>query len=529
MKFKQFLSFSSLILFKALLISIIPVSILTTSILYSKNDSVKKLENKIEAIGSKEELNYDYKNALLEDTNQKATSDSVLVYFINWNAVFHRFGIVSHLIKILEKNPQKEIYFFHRSNAKIDLSEITNNSKYSNFHYFNFTSSFNFTDFNSFFSQEFFPQEIIKTINDLEKKQNKKIDFYADDYLLLNSIKFLMDELNKTSFYNISGWNKVKERFAKNFSILNGVNSVNLFADGTASMNFFSNTLYDAFLFSGNKLESNNKYLSQTITDSSGINDFHDLMLYLLSFVTTNEKGNNIQTTKYFLPTRQMVNEANFPDSILLNNKKENDFFNPYNSLEADLISFCKALNIESKQLLNNVFSKEKLNENDFLFMENNTNYIYSGRLLNMPDIVLAEARKLLEIKKIATNNPNIKNYNIIFKGHPRDEIQDIIDKLKVAIKRLDPSDNAEWLHVINPKIPYEIYLVNGIFSNDPSKNKIVKLFTTFSTINLFLYAEDPSLDNIENILVNQKEVDDINYYFTSNSLIFPKNKFKIS
>ncbi|MGL5521737.1 MAG: hypothetical protein ACRDAW_00505 [Metamycoplasmataceae bacterium] len=526
MKFKKFLSLSSLIFAKILLISTVPVGILTASIIYSRNDSVKKLENKIQQIGSKEELNYDYKNALLEDINQKVNSNSALVYFINWNSVFHRFGIVSHLIKILEKNPQKEIYFFHRTTAKIDLTEIVNNKEYSNFHYFSFSSPFGFTHFSSFYLQEFFPQEIIKTINELEKNQNKKIDFYADDYLLLSSIKFLMEELNRSNFYSVSGWNKVKERFTNNFSILNKMDSINLFADGTASMNFFSNSLYNAFLFSGNKLEPNNKYLSQTITNSFNINDFHDLMLYLLSFVTTNEKGNNIQKTKYFLPTRQMVNEANFPDSILLNNKNKDDFFNPYNSLEADLISFCKTFTFKSKQILNNVFSKEPLDNNEFLFMENNTNYIYSGRLLENPEIVISEAKKLLEIKKIAIDN-NIINYNIIFKGHPRDE--NIISKLKVAINKLDPSDNAEWLHVINPKIPYEIYLVNGIFSNDTTKNKIVKLFTTFSTINLFLYAEDPSLENIENILVNQKEVDDINYYFTSNSLIFPKNKFKIS
>ncbi len=73
-----------------------------------------KFDNPLQPISlSAKQREYEETNArenLLEDAKQKAADDqAVLVYSVNWLGVLHKFGTVSHLLKVLELNPKKEI------------------------------------------------------------------------------------------------------------------------------------------------------------------------------------------------------------------------------------------------------------------------------------------------------------------------------------------------------------------------------------------------------------------------------------
>lgn len=100
---------------------------------------------------------------------------------------------------------------------------------------------------------------------------------------------------------------------------------------------------------------------------------------------------------------------------------------------------------------------------------------------------------------------------------------------MRSKINEFDKSDNGSWLFTIDPKIPYEIYLTNGTFSNNIKKNKEVFLYTTFSTINLFLYAEDQGLKMVEKILLSKNEINDIEFMFGEETKIFPKEKWVLN
>lgn len=490
-------------------------------------------KNKIDFIESKKNI-YDYNNALEEDVKQKSQSDSILIYFINWIATFHKLGAASHLIKILELNPEKEIYFIIRSNVVMDLSAITNNkSKYPNFNFIFINEKFNnSSNIHSLMYFNFFPKEIENIVNSTIDK-NKEIDFYCDDVIILNVIDLLINK-NRTIYpfpHLIEG--TIKNLY-KGFNLLKKMKSINMFADGTGSTNFYSSLFYENFLFIGNKI-ANKKYVSEDFSNewfdypkSDNYDLINILMMFMYSFIVTNNKGNDSEKTKYFLPTFQLVNEVNEKTSRILETN-ENDFFDPYNSLEADLISFCKTFNNDSQKLLISIFSKSIYNPLDYEFMNNNYNYIYSGRLLFEEKILNDEVKKLLYIKQEIIKK-GIKNYNVIFKGHPRDSDKDTLqNKLRSKINEFDKSDNGSWLFTIDPKIPYEIYLTNGTFSNNIKKNKEVFLYATFSTINLFLYAEDQGLKMVEKILLSKNEINDIEFMFGEETKIFPKEKWVLN
>lgn len=523
-KFKKQKKYS--LIFSSLIAATSFAALTFSAILLTSNSIglTKQKNNKINFIGSKKQ-SYDYKNALEKDVIQKSKSDSVLLYYINWYAVFHRFGSSSHLIKILELNPNKEIYFIARKNVNLDLSHIENNKeKFPNFNFVNIDDSISVGDINFITNGDYFPFEV-ESIIDTINMQNKKIDFYSDDYFVLKPIETITKNLQNTEYYDSAKWNQIIKNIYSNFKKLKKMNSINLFADGTASSDFYSNSLYNSFLFSGNKIE-NDKYLSEDIElVDKEIDDAQNLLLFLSSLITTNNKGNNVQKTKFFLPTTQMIDEINDPKVPALKTNNE-DFFNPYNSLEANLINFCSTFNVESWALLNSVFYNGIFNPSDYEFMNNNNNYVYSGRLLSDTNID-EEVRKILQIKS-SIKADGVSKYNIIFKGHPRDESEQKTQiKLRKRINELDKSDDGSWLFAINPKIPYEIYMANGTFDNNMEKNKIVKLYTTHSTINLFLYAEDSKLNKIQKILINHKEKEAILHSFGEDSKIFPKSKWQ--
>lgn len=478
------------------------------------------LSDKIKFVGSKKQ-NYNYNDALKNDVIQKAHSKSVLLYFINWHATFHKLGSASHLIKILELNPEKEIYFIIRSDVAMDLSAIINNKKYPNFNFIIINKGLNVSNINSLVNFNFFPPEIEDVVNSIITK-NKEIDFYSDDFFIFKTIELLLQNIKQLYYNSLLKINIIKNIY-NCFNKLEKMKSINMFSDGTLSVYFYSKLFYENFLFIGNKI-ANEKYVSENFSWSNNNQTIDNLMMFMYSLIVTNKKGNDQQKTKYFLATTELVNEVNEKTTAILETKC-NDFFDPYNSLEADIISFCKTFNNDSQIILNSIFSKTIFNPSDYEFMDNNYNFVYSGRKLTYENLD-SEVRKLLNIKQ-EIEKKGIKNYNVIFKGHPRDSDKDTLQKkLRSKINEFDNSDDGSWLFTIEPKIPYEIYLTNGTFSNNIEKNKVVLLYTTFSTINLFLYAEDQNLKMIEKILLNETEVGEIKFMFGENSKIFPKEKW---
>ncbi|MGL4343089.1 MAG: hypothetical protein ACRCRZ_00770 [Metamycoplasmataceae bacterium] len=505
-------------------------TIYLTSALATNSINLKEKENiSSKSIGSQNEI-YDAQNALTKDVEQKSKTDSILIYFMNWPSIFHRFGSVSHLTKILEENPNKEIYFFQRPSMKFSLKEFEN---FQNFHSYTVEGDMLINNIFSIENQKFFPNDL-KQIIDEANKNGRKIDFYSDDYLMLKPITTILHNL-EGDYFLPKQWNDIIKNLFNEFSILKKVSSINMFADGDASMEFFSNEVYDGFLFANNILDSNGKYISTTkYNDKTNetVNSIEDLLLFLLSFVVNSEKGHDSQKTKYFLPTIQMVEEANWKESTILNTN-ENDYFNPFNSLEADFISFCRTLSPESMDLIYAAFAIDKPNVEmiDNEIMKDHVNYIYNGRRLfdekaDEEQIVIDEVDKLLNIKAKADEIGH--PFNIIFKGHPRDQDADLIQaRLSQEIKKRNSDDDCSWLKVIDPKIPYEIYLINGVFENNPTLNKVVKIFAGWSTINLFLYADDPTLEKIEKIYISSSEDEKRNYFYSNKSKIFPEDKIE--
>ncbi|MDK2819820.1 MAG: hypothetical protein KFW07_03210 [Mycoplasmataceae bacterium] len=494
------------------------------------------IDNKSSSIGSTNQ-DYEFENALQEDVQQKANSDSVLFYYINWDAIFHRIGPASHLLKILEANPKKEVVFIKRNNVNVDLSIINNNKeKYPNFKFINLDSIYLINSIQSVKTQDFFTQQVENELNKL-KNEGKKIDLYIDDVFLMRPITTVIRHFTENDFYSTRDFEQIKNNLINNFQNLNNLNSINMFGDGTASVDFYNNSVYNAFLLAKNEI-IDNKYKSSKFLNIENkdiyenINGIEDLILYLTYFITTNNKGNLEEKTKFFLPSKQMVDEINLDGANVLDLNIENkDFFNPYNSLEADLIAFCRTFDPELANDLYNILKVKDFNNDDYNFMDNSINHVLSGRLLQTEEIIKEEAQKLVNLYNEITKDPAIdpKKVNIIFKGHPRNAIPHIKDSLNWAIKGITGSGDPEWLKIVNPTIPYELYLINGVFMSDESKNKVVQLYVGYSTINLFLYADDPSLKDIKDILINQKEDATINSNFSKESKMFPSTKRKVN
>ena len=304
-------------------------------------------------------------------------------------------------------------------------------------------------------------------------------------------------------------------------------------------MNFYNNYYYNQYLTINNQINIDGVYNSSLKTKEIGnlfiegkhdesfrlFNQDYNPSLFINGLINTNIKGNSYEKTKFFMISTQSVVEINSKDtSALTLNNKENDFFDPYNTLNSNLISLVKTFSNDMMADLFSSFNKEALNITDFNFMNNHDNYIYSPAIMNNQLEIDVEANSVIKIYNEAIIDSPTKNIQIILKGHPRDS--NILNKIKSGIKKLNPSFDLSILFELNSSIPYELYLISGIFDSNPLKRKNVGLYQAFSTIGSMMYSENRQ-DDILKFYVNDFGKNWLDDFSGSKSKIYPQNKIE--
>lgn len=503
----------------------------------------------------------EFQNAIYQDAFEKATYDpnSILVYSIYWFGVFHRFGLVSHILSVLEINPDQKIYVMETSN-KNDYSTLLalkpdGTRKYPNVKIVESAPGFDSTDGVWLLSNRFItPIDFFKDI--YKENPNARIHGYFADFTILEVIK---------NFFNGSNLPILKKNIHDYWGMFNKFESLSIFADGTSSVDFFDTTFYNYLLKAGigeyTEMVSNVPGISkfeykeaanfrkQFLESQKKGEDFthkflekNNAIMYVASLITTKDFNNDneyplkdatnmpvqYKDSKFFLPTTEFIRDVNRKGSTFL--KTSNDeFFNPYNSYEADLIESLKKLPKEKFDELTkilkakDVFADKTLSEK----MKGKINVVYSGTLLNNDSVSLSDqkATRKSEIDNLRAIKILVENENplekekvqIIYKGHPRDKTAEAIkEAFKQTIIENNITDIAvPNILVVDPAIPYDLYLVSGLFDSNPAFDKVVKLYSSYSTIIWFLFADGRSDDIIkiaisEDTKFNSKYIENI-------------------
>lgn len=485
----------------------------------------------------------EFQNAIYQDAFEKATYDpnSILVYSIYWFGVFHRFGLVSHILSVLEINPDQKIYVMETSKKNdystlLALNEAGTARKYPNVKIVESAPGFDSTDGVWLLSNRFItPIDFFKDI--YKENPNARIHGYFADFTILEVIK---------NFFNGSNLPILKKNIHDYWGMFNKFESLSIFADGTSSVDFFDTTFYNYLLKAGigeyTKMASNKfeykeaaNFRKQFLESQKKGEDFthkflekNNAIMYIASLITTNDFNNDneypvpdissgkvqYKDSKFFLPTTEFIRDVNRKGSTFL--KTSNDeFFNPYNSYEADLIESFKRLPKDKFDELTEILKAKAIIEDQNLTnsMKNKINVVYSGTLLNNDGVspsVQQTTRKseidnLRAIKTIVGRDNPGETVQIIYKGHPRDKTAEAIkDAFAQTIKEFNIDDiSVGEILVVDPAIPYELYLFSGLFDSDPTSGKVVKLYSSYSTIIWFLFADGRS-DDIIKIAINE-------------------------
>lgn len=487
----------------------------------------------------------EFQNAIYQDAFEKATydPDSILVYSIYWFGVFHRFGLVSHILSVLDINPNQKIYVMETS-KKNDYSTLLalkpdGTRKYPNVKIVESAPGFDSTDGVWLLSNRFItPIDFFKDI--YKENPNARIHGYFADFTILEVIK---------NFFNGSNLPILKKNIHDYWGMFNKFESLSIFADGTSSVDFFDTTFYNYLLKAGigeyTKMASNKSeykeaanFRKQFLESQKKGEDFthkflekNNAIMYIASLITTKDFNNDneypvkdatnmpvqYKDSKFFLPTTEFIRDVNRKGSTFL--KTSNDeFFNPYNSYEADLIESFKRLPKDKFDELTEILKAKAVIEDQILTdsMKNKINVVYSGTLLNNDGVspsVQQTTRKseidnLRAIKVLVEKEDPVANkgkVQIIYKGHPRDKTAEAI---KAAFAQTIDDNKitditVDEIKVVDPAIPYELYLFSGLFDSDPAFNKVVKLYSSYSTIIWFLFADGRS-DDIIKIAINE-------------------------
>ena len=487
----------------------------------------------------------EFQNAIYQDAFEKATydPDSILVYSIYWFGVFHRFGLVSHILSVLDINPNQKIYVMETS-KKNDYSTLLalkpdGTRKYPNVKIVESAPGFDSTDGVWLLSNRFItPIDFFKDI--YKENPNARIHGYFADFTILEVIK---------NFFNGSNLPILKKNIHDYWGMFNKFESLSIFADGTSSVDFFDTTFYNYLLKAGigeyTKMASNKSeykeaanFRKQFLESQKKGEDFthkflekNNAIMYVASLITTKDFNNDnvypvkdatnmpvqYKDSKFFLPTTEFIRAVNRKGSTFL--KTSNDeFFNPYNSYEADLIESFKRLPKDKFDELTEILKAKAVIEDQILTdsMKNKINVVYSGTLLNNDGVspsVQQTTRKseidnLRAIKVLVEKEDPVANkgkVQIIYKGHPRDKTAEAI---KAAFAQTIDDNKitditVDEIKVVDPAIPYELYLFSGLFDSDPAFNKVVKLYSSYSTIIWFLFADGRS-DDIIKIAINE-------------------------
>lgn len=123
------------------------------------------------------------------------------------------------------------------------------------------------------------------------------------------------------------------------------------------------------------------------------------------------------------------------------------------------------------------------------------------------------EANKVMDFykanKKISGDGRQI---NIIYKPHPR-ELQSNLDELKKLVSEKSSADpeapsTPDWFYTINGKIPFEVFLISGLFYDNSTTNTKFRFYLDgYSTTVQVYYDLQASQDQVINYVFNNETV----------------------
>ncbi|AAT28032.1 hypothetical protein [[Mycoplasma] mobile] len=464
--------------------------------------------------------------------------DNVLVYYNSWDGVIQRMSQFSSLLKILEINPNKKIYIlsnYDEGFSNKNYSLIT--AKYKNVIFKKIPNANNASRIDSWSNAEF---ENIKLEN-----PGKKFDiFMPAEVWYQNAMKFVSNIKNNDQDGAVAIIDKYKAFFE--------FNSIAFITDGSAERTYIDDNIFNFYSFSKNKFNSatktfqpsidlKKKFLQNEPSFELNIQNASLLWQSLVSNDENNLKPNSTSQNVFFFASTDMIRNLNDSSTSSLSlNDSFSGWFDPFYSSNLRILKMYTSLSQESKTLFLSVINSSNIIvENSLDDMNNNLNIVYSGNIIFDNDIsnsdlfAETEATRILSLlNKTITENPNqpIHQIKFIFKGHPRDRLiseGQTLDYIKTLREKVEMRKNLfestkklnqnEWLRFWDKNIPFEFYLLNGFIENNPLKNKLVKMYTQYSTILHLLESED-LLNTVSNIIISEEGRKNIVEKFYGNS-----------
>lgn len=162
-----------------------------------------------------------------------------------------------------------------------------------------------------------------------------------------------------------------------------------------------------------------------------------------------------------------------------------------------------------------------QIDKEDLSFATGKDNYILLGSRMGETSTPDTEANKVMKFykdnKKISGDGRQI---NIIYKPHPR-ELQANLDELKKLVSEKSSVDSevsttSDWFHTINGKIPFEVFLISGLFNDNSTTNTKFRFYLDgYSTTAQVYYDLQASQDQVINYVFNNQTVYDqaVGYY----------------
>lgn len=493
--------------------------------------------NNNEYIWANKKSNFDVSelqnNSFVDDFSSNKNQNAVIFYDITWVASLHKYTPITHMIKTLEMNPNQTVFLLinrqSMTEEKLNLESLK--QKFPNFNY-----EFYDRDVRRF-NYHYYAMPIIKRLIQEHNLENStKVLFASDHVFTVPAVELkTVDEKDITDFKNT-------------FLDLFNFSQINIISDGTASNRFWSNSIFDymrskqifnfdlqnknypssiKFMEYFNKLDNNQK---SKYIDKKEISIRDIIILWLTGSINSNSQYSKIN---FLVPSLETIIDINDPTSRQLTNNEKyfgGLFFNPYNSVNLNLIKLFQMLNPTSIKLLCDVLKIQDISNYESEF-DNSNNYVYSTKLIQDDEKTLRfEANRIIKIFQDALNaKENIadKKIKIWIKHHPR-EFENTYEKLKEKIINLSSNEIKDKiinsLYYLEKSVPFEIYFTLKTFNNLQNRRKL-NLYITFTTIAQLISANNET-DVIKNIIVNEEDVKEITLRFGTNSKIFERSKF---
>lgn len=505
---------------KILLYSSVPAVFLFTTSCSNKNEMINLnfnlMNNKKDVVGIFDK----WENEFIDNIEKYANDDSVLFYNVSFIAVAHRYVPISHLLRVLQINPNKEIYFFWNSlyfNTDIEILK-QNENMFPNLHLIKYESA---TE--HIYTMDF--EYGYEVIDEYKKAiMNNKLDV-SKIVLISDEYYFLLRLLGYVNNIKVS-----QDNFISDYLIFYKFREINMIADGTDSAKFFGNDYFNYFL--NNQIFFKFNEETKRYEDAIKFMKFFSNLSYdaQVKFIKENQKLdvtkiysylflasiNSIDSTftqvNFYLPSTKMIEDVNnLTSTVLSDNDKYGLFFNSYNSKNLNFISLLSGLDLNKRNLFFKIIkiSDETISALDkYIELFNNSfNVVFSGsKISNNSTNLVNQANILISIYH--ENYINKDNLKIWYKAHPR-EVENYETLLKNEIRNLGYPEVVDHIFFLNKTIPMEIFISLDFMKEDKNFNRKVKFYSSFSTICLYMYANKQE-DNIKRIIVTEIEKKEI-------------------